>query len=276
LSLRLSPISPALIAPGYREFMRPVRPIRQLVDLAPALGDRSLLEAMLIDALGSWCSICERRVLEQAWAWDARHQATVPTRAALADGAADWLLLCHNCQDAQRYIAPGSGDDLALPERDNTFALAGESVFRYELREVEVREDGGRREEVVWQVRQIAQITSDDPRGRATIERFALNGNSPNRAIVKDATRRDRRVELRTAAWESAARLAKELSDPDDAAAAQTLRTAMDTGFLSVWLTVFSNEHGRDWVSEWTGPVRAAENIPGTDWDRLLGAGAGA
>jgi hypothetical protein len=251
--------------------MRPLKPIAQLADLGRAAQDRSVLEAMLIDARGSWCSICERPVLEQAWAWDIASQVTVPETESVVDVQSDWLLLCRNCQDAQACMAPRGGDDLSLPPSDDTFALDGTGVFHYELVQREIPYIGHRREEIRWEVRPLVMIKSDDPRGQATIKRFALNGNRPDGEIVVDPERRDRRLELRTAAWESARRLAQSLERPDGVAAAQTLRTVTNAGFLSVWLSVFRSERSREWVSEWAFGLTVDGGMRGTDWTRLLG-----
>ena len=250
--------------------MRPLRPNAALVERTRLVEHRGPLEARLIDAYGSWCSICERAILDDAWAWDIASRATVPRSAAALDQCADLLVLCRNCQDAQARTSNERSQELAVPVAYPTFSL-GYQLFRYELVQTElpfVDPDRGFTElqpvSVVW-------VLSDDPRGQATIDRFGLNSNRADGQVALDPELRDLRLLLRTRTWMTATRAAESLESPFERWAVQALQIIRDTGFLSVWLTVLRSRRGADWAAQWVTQPAARELFRGTDWEALGG-----
>lgn len=139
---------------------------------------------------------------------------------------------------------------LLLPHRDLTFRLGGGSPFTYVLQTVQVVRmapdgvstlDSHLTEEVI--------VKASTPEAQATIDRFALNGAFFDRTtsvsripFPTGAQIDDSRVELRTRAWHTAAKLAGGLRHQSP-----TVRHAVQMqfysliaayGFWSVWATV--------------------------------------
>ena len=153
--------------------MRPLRPNNELAQRAWLLERRDAVEARLLDTYGSWCSICERAILDDAWAWDITARATLPRSAEALEQCADLLVLCRNCQDAQALTIESPWQESAVPVADPTFSL-GDQLFRHAPVETEVLivDEAGpatetQRVPLVW-------VLSDDPPGQATIARSAL------------------------------------------------------------------------------------------------------
>ncbi len=226
-----------------------MRPIRRPAepDMGPAVYDVD----RLTDAIGPFCSLCERPLHDRIALWDAAADALVER----VDPAA-WsglLLLCVNCADWQRRTA-GSSAALLLPDRATTFRVAGESPYSYDLEPVTRRIVGeeGEAEEVAET--EVAVVRGATPAARDTVDRFRLN------TPYYDAEARtltipradylsgvDRRLDLRTAAWRMAEQVLPRLlglarMPGQEAAVDGVQRFVEQTGFWSVWATLLRRE----------------------------------
>jgi hypothetical protein len=247
----------------------------------------------LLQALGSYCSICERRMPDECWAWEGVRRALVTGRAA-PDTWFDLLLLCHNCQ-AAAATAPTPSGALALPHRDRTFSLGAASPFTYTLqpvRRVFLKEDGSPEGSAETIERVLVQATT--PTAQATIDYFALNTryfDSVDKILriprIDHESLVDRRLDLRTEAWLAAAKhgptLRRAASSPSRHAFLVVIQEMIATrGFWSTWITVLWRELAdRSTVATLALPPRvggltaatpalagAAQDFPGTrgDW----------
>lgn len=216
--------------------------------------------ALLLAALGPYCSFCERKMPAEFWVLDvASGEILQPENTA-----ADWeqiLLICHDCSDMHRLrqfqrLQPQLGD-LLLPDRDVTFVLDRESPFRYQrddVQIVEVLESGDARQRASSEV----IVHASSPEASATLQYFALNTrywdneNTLRIPPAEQSTRLDRRVFLRTVAWQVANHVVpvvRRVRDEsgggvfagDDAhpVALAARRIAADTGFWSTFATVY-------------------------------------
>lgn len=226
--------------------MRPI--LRQAeADMGPTVYDVD----RLTDAIGPFCSLCERPLHDGIALWDTAADALVER----VDPAA-WsglLLLCVNCADWQRRTAR-SDAALLLPDRATTFRAAGESPYSYALEPVTRRIVGeeGEAEEVAEVA--VAVVRGATPAAHATIDRFRLNTpyfdaeagtlTIPRADYLSGV---DRRLDLRTAAW----RMAEQVLPPllglarapgQEAAVDGVQRFAEQTGFWSVWATLLRRE----------------------------------
>lgn len=194
---------------------------------------------------------------DRVWAWNAQSRAFARLRAT----ESEWdqlLLLCHNCQDsALASEAAGKGNVLLLPDRDRTFAIEDRSPFSYDLQPVErilLDDEGapiGSPETV-----EMALVQGTTPAAQATIDYFTLNtpyydpaGNVMRIPHSDYLSLVDRRVDLRTEAWQRAAVEAEKLKQADDPHLQKALRVVIaqmieGRGFWSTWATVLWRKLG--------------------------------
>ena len=204
---------------------------------------------LLLDAIGSYCSTCERRLVDWAWPWDAQRQSGFTGRTSL-DAWPSLLILCGNCRDAAAAppLTPGP---LLLPDRDLTFTLSEASPFVYALQPIQrVFLDKGGAPEGPAETIEGVIVEGTTPAARATVDFFALN------TAYYDATQHtlriprvdyesltDRRIDARTEVWNDARTAATQLRTvrhPATRAALTTIlrHTIEGSGCWSTWATV--------------------------------------
>lgn len=220
-----------------------MRPLQQ--DLAPE--PFAVYEAdRVMSVIGPFCSLCERPIPERPSMWDSVRDVLVPRIADPMPGA--MLMLCVNCADWQQRSA-GSNVELLLPQRATTFRANGDSPYRYTLETVILRiiDDD---HPVETRSAQAAIVTGTTWAAANTIERFRLNTPYYDASTKTMTIPRadlfagtDRRVDVRTAAWQRAESVVPiALAARENRALAgafETVRHIIDqTGFWSAWLTV--------------------------------------
>jgi hypothetical protein len=159
-------------------------------------------------------------------------------------GIADWphmLVLCKRCTKAAETNEDTSPDDLLLPHRDLTFALASDSPLQY-------TRDGDTGHVTV------AATTAE---AASTVGYFALNGFFPEEAAFVPASAEeearaqlvdyiDPRPRLRDEVWNQASHFAGRLRDSSGRDREERLGivhlVAASSGFWSLWATVLWNE----------------------------------
>ena len=248
-----------------------MRPLRA-VDSDLLLETRREVDrvAILLDALGPYCSICERPLLERAFPWNAVVGAT-ESRFAL-DSPGPWLVLCVSCEESQaRSATPRPGgrisipiaqqsfsqdtDDwamvqattepeaLLLPIGETTFSVAPPRMFEYSA-------DGD------------VQVGDGSLAAAATIRRFQLSGGG----------RDDPRRVLRTRTWRIAREATLELPGETDRQPPWLPELMVATGFLSLWIEAlfgrFDQPQAVIDVLE-TSRREVVTFFPGTDWQAL-------
>jgi hypothetical protein len=225
--------------------------------------------AMLLDALGPYCSICERPLLERAFPWSAALGATDSRFAR--DSPGPWLVLCVSCEESQvRAATAGPGgvsiptaqrsfsqdtdhwaivqttaepEPLLLPFDQATFSVAPPRMFEYSA-------DG----DVLVGDRSLTAA--------ATIRRFQLTGGE----------RDDPRRVLRSRTWRIARQTTLELTEGLNQQPAWLPELMVATGFLSLWIEALYRRFDRPEpvidVLE-TGRREVVSFFPGTDWQAL-------
>lgn len=230
---------------------------------------------------------------DSCWVWQSQRRAFV-VRSAQPSEWPNLLLLCRNCQ-AAASMAPAPALPLALPHRDRTFAVNGPSLFVYALQSVQrvfLKEDGSPAGAAETVERVIVEATT--PAAQETIDYFALNTRYYDRSANTLRIPRidydslvDRRLDLRTEAWEEAATHGAALKQAEDPAQRRVFLVAIrqmmaGRGFWSTWVTVLWRELAdRSTVATLALPPRvsglatatqplagAAQDFPGTrgDW----------
>jgi hypothetical protein len=236
-----------------------------------AIGTRFEVErvAMLLDALGPYCSICERPLLERAFPWSATLGAT-ETRFA-RDSPGPWLVLCVSCEESQARSATvgpagfsiptaqrsfnqdpddwaivqttAEPEPLLLPFDQVTFSVAPPRMFEYTV-------DGDVR---------VGDITLA---AATTIRRFQLTGGE----------RDDPRRVLRSRTWRIARQATVELAEGLRQQPAWLPELMVATGFLSLWIEALYGRFNRPEpvidVLE-SGRRELVTFFPGTDWQAL-------
>ena len=221
-----------------------MRPLKKALSPAPA----ALYDAdRLMSAIGPYCSLCERPIHDAPALWDSGRDVAVESV-----GQAAWeglLVLCVNCADWQEKTS-GDPAELLLPDRATTMRVRGDSPYVYTLERITLRlvdEDGSVDESET----DAAIVGGTTPAAANTVRRFCLNTPWYDEASKTMTVPRadhlkltDRRVELRTAAWKRAEGVLPSAlaarADPRLAGAFGAMRHLVEqTGFWSVWLTVF-------------------------------------
>jgi hypothetical protein len=202
-----------------------------------------------MDALGSYCSTCERRLTDDSRAWHAQRRNFVASPAPPADWP-ELLVLCLNCAEAAK-AASAQTDALLLPDRDRTFSVNGISPFVYVLESVQlVFLDERGAPDGPPETAERALVKATNTAAQATIDYFALNTPYYDPATSTFRIPRadkfamvDRRVDLRTEAWTTAKTFGEELRDDPEPSLRRALSTQIrqmiqGSGFWSTWATV--------------------------------------
>ena len=197
-----------------------MRPIRR--GASPKVGDfddYADAKPELVSRLGAYCSYCERRIPTNLAVEHIQPKKGAHGHPALQGRWGNFLLACVNCNstkgDKQVVLA-----DVLLPDRDNTYA-----AFTY-------TKDG-----------KVASAT-----GLATAtSTLKLVGLDKAVSVVTDMNGKQvaiDRVSQRLEAWLVALECKNDLDSAvgaaDGALRAATVRTAIATGFFSIWMTAFA------------------------------------
>ena len=180
-------------------------------------------KAYLINRLGRYCSYCERRIATML-AVEHIQPKGLPAYGQLAGRWENFLLGCVNCNSTKK-VKDVHLDAILLPDRDNTFA-----AFAYTA-DGKVAPAAG----LKAGLRKMAQDT------------LGLTGLDKPISTVQDENGKQvaiDRVSQRMEAWAVAEEAKHDvLMNPDNVAVRQgAIRTAIFSGFFSIWLTVFSND----------------------------------
>lgn len=171
----------------------------------------------LVNALGSYCSYCERRIATLL-AVEHIQPKGLPQYAHLETEWTNFLLGCVNCNSAKSKT-PIECDALLLPDRDNTFA-----AFIYEetgMVEVEPT--------LVPNIHMLAQATRD------IVALNRLEHYDWDEAVLYSALER---VGQRVQAWVQA-KEAREDFEAGKTSARAIAREAAGAGFFSIWMAAF-------------------------------------
>jgi hypothetical protein len=194
--------------------MRPVQ--KPHLSLVAAEASRG---ALLLAALGPYCSICERPMPAEFWLLDKTTGRILEPDVTHADWAS-LLLICHDCAAAHQRGSIQDLDQLLFPDVHDTFDLQSPAL-RYDLEERVLYIELGPEREVSHETPLEAVIVyGETEAATATIEHFALNTPywvAERQAMIvpweDQSTRFDRRVFLRTAAWTAAGSLLPEIRE---------------------------------------------------------------
>ncbi len=207
----------------------------------PSIPATPATAAALMDAIGGYCSACERPLAPELRLWHPK-LGLLRGRSVPGEVWVEALLLCGNCAEASH--AAGAGG--LLPNRDVTFRI-DDSPLAYALesvRDIELDDAGkplGPPSEILRVI-----VRGRTPKARATVDRFALNtpyfdaGDNTLQIPRSDRlTLADRRLDMRTAAWNNAvesARRIREAAPPLRASLAENLRKIV--GYSGFWFDV--------------------------------------
>ncbi|WP_218961420.1 hypothetical protein [Desulfobotulus mexicanus] len=175
----------------------------------------------LVARLGLYCSFCERRVVTQL-AVEHIQPKGLPIYSHLIGCWSNFLLACVNCNSTKknRDVDPES---VLLPDRDNTF-----SAFHY-LPDGTIVPSG-------HAVSRGLQAIADKTLHLTGLDKTALNTPDENgRQVALD------RMKQRMEAWLAAEEAKNELQRSPENGELQRyiVKLAVQTGFFSVWMTVF-------------------------------------
>lgn len=201
--------------------MRPVR--RNKSPRTSEFDDYSQAQAELISRLGSYCSYCERRIATLL-AVEHIQPKNLPAYAHLRGRWENFLLACVNCNSTKTNKDVNLAQVL-LPDRDNTFA-----AYDY-------TEDGK-----VFVKPDLGAAVRD-----AALATLSLVGLDKQMSRVEDANGKMvaiDRVAQRMEAWLIAQESKSDIeADPtNDALRRASVRTATQSGFFSIWMTVFDGD----------------------------------
>lgn len=167
----------------------------------------------LLERIGKYCSYCERPVTLAV-----EH---VKPKSRYPELECDWnnfLLGCSNCNGTKKDKDP-SFDSFLFPHRDNTF-----KAFHYS--------EGG--------IVTIIEGVKWTEKARATLELVGLD-KTPSDATLQAS---DLRWEERREVWDIATGAKEDLkNNPSDAMRRMIITSAKGTGFWSVWMSVFQDDH---------------------------------
>jgi uncharacterized protein (TIGR02646 family) len=175
----------------------------------------------LVARMGPFCSYCERFI---ATGLEVEHiqPKGLPQYLGLIGRWENFLLACKNCNTTKGHKDVGLADIL-LPDRDNTFA-----AFVYSA-DGQVNANPALKVTRRTQARATLSLTGLD---KAVIDTLDQNG----KLVALD------RVSQRMEAW-SIAEVSRDdiMSDPESQPLRRaTVRTALASGFFSIWMTVFA------------------------------------
>lgn len=177
----------------------------------------------LVSRLGPYCSYCERHIVSMLAVEHIQPKA-LAAYTHLVGRWENFLLACVNCNSTKGDTDVVLADTL-LPDRDNTFA-----AYEYPM-------DGT--------MRPIASLTGTAAAAaRAT---WKLVGLDKPLSVTLDTNGREvalDRVTQRKEAWLVALEAATDLRQQpgNDALRRQIARTALATGFFSIWMAAFAHD----------------------------------
>lgn len=202
--------------------MRPIR--RGQSPRASDYADYTDAKPDLVSRLGPYCSFCERRVVTQLAVEHIQPKA-LAAYSALSGCWDNFLLACVNCNSTKKDKDVGL-DRTLLPDRDNTF-LAFEYLADGSILPMAVC--------VAMGLGEIAEATL-----RLTgLDKAAMDTPDANgRQVALD--RRSQRMEV----WLTAEEARRDLdAQPGNAVLHDyVVKLALETGFFSVWMTVFDDD----------------------------------
>lgn len=177
----------------------------------------------LVSRLGLYCSYCERKIPTLLEVEHIQPKKGPHGHPLLIGCWNNFLLACKNCnatkKDKKIMLA-----NVLLPDRDNTFA-----AFTY-LQDGTVHPTSGLPPDLDDKARHTLGLTGLDKEDNETLDE---NG----KLIALE------RIAQRMEAWgiAEAARLDVDAHPNNDAVKRGAVRTAKESGFFSIWMTVFSN-----------------------------------
>jgi hypothetical protein len=201
--------------------MRPVK--RGNSPISVDFSDYEKAKPDLISRMGRYCSFCERPILTNL-AVEHIQPKVLPSYAHLIGRWTNFLLACVNCNSTK-----GKKDvilsNILLPDRDNTFA-----AFIYTA-------DGHIKP---------SSLAINNGLAKVAQETLALTGLDKKISVALDENGKEvaiDRVSQRQEAWLIAQRAkANIFKHPDnDVLKEQVTETAKQSGFFSIWMTVFEN-----------------------------------
>lgn len=229
---------------------------------------RETVRTALFDTIGRYCSFCEMP-LKISDAIVSKKDGAIRRRPSLDDWS-DLLVACDFCMEA-RTEKNITLQNFIWPDTDTSFALGAASPFLYVRRDVTIErvdEHGGILSEpssaVIIEVNPAANQLLQD-RAQATIDLHQLNTinyvPTTRTFIITPDTELlyDPRVRDRTEAWDmavtSAADIRRAIDDDLPAGYTRNLEKmitnlAQETGFWSIWMTVFREYFNEDQVDE--------------------------
>jgi hypothetical protein len=199
--------------------MRPVK--RGVSPQATDYADYEDAKPFLVSRLGHYCSYCERRVATNL-AVEHIQPKGLPAYAALEGSWSNFLLGCVNCNSTKKHKDVVLADNF-LPDRDNTFA-ALDYFADGGIKPSAIVPAGNR----VLAARLLSLVGLDKP--------ISLHLDENGKQIALD------RVAQRMEAW-GIAQVTKDDVDanPGNVAVLRcAVRTAVEGGFFSIWMTVFA------------------------------------
>ena len=225
---------------------------------APPATDGQVSINHLFNALGPYCSSCEMPLPGLAYVWHPR-TGVQPTEVMAAGDWHEALLLCRNCADATIAAppAPPANAGELRPDHDLTFKLGAVSPFSYALQPAQhqlLSDETGAPTGAPSPV-SIVVVHAQSPQAQATLDRFALNtpyfNAAANTVSVPETHHEqllDRRLDMRSQAWQHASEIAELLAQTSDEPTRKALvdtarRLAEAVGFWSVWATVLWSKH---------------------------------
>ncbi|WP_291158292.1 HNH endonuclease [Gemmatimonas sp. UBA7669] len=178
----------------------------------------------LVGRLGSFCSFCERRIATNLAVEHIQPKKGPFAHPTLVGRWENFLLACVNCNSTKGDKDVGLAAFL-LPDRDNTFV-----AFSY-AEDGAIRVDGGLSTVATAQARATLSLVGLDKRIAQT---FDENG----KLVAID------RVSQRMQAWLLALTSKEDLDEEPQCAPLrrQIVRTAVESGFFSIWMTVFAQD----------------------------------
>jgi hypothetical protein len=202
--------------------MRPVK--RGKSPISVDFSDYEKAKPYLISRIGRYCSFCERPILTNLAVEDIQPKG-LASHAHLIGRWTNFLLACVNCNSTK-----GKKDvtlsNILLPDRDNTFA-----AFIYTA--------DGRIEP--------SNLAVNNGLTKVAQDTLALTGLDKKISVALDENGKEvaiDRVSQRKQAWLTAQRAKGHIvkQPNNDILKEQVTETAKQSGFFSIWMTVFEND----------------------------------
>lgn len=211
------------------------------------------IDALLLMNMGECCTMCERPLLADSFVWDRNKHELISGKVEHSNWN-NMLLLCHNCgQEIEKSSMQDTNTDmLVYPDRQITFNLKKSSLFYYSLEEVDSVVVNDKKQAVGDTVsKKVVLIKGNSDEANRTINMFQLNShyydNKQNILFIPEVEENhltDRRLDLRTQAWQRAEIFVESFKKTDNKDIIEALTTNLRNtishgGFWSVWVTLF-------------------------------------